>query len=334
MQQNDKPAVMIRGIYATALTRLLSQEGFLVVRPSSAIAARFSIRRNFYPEQVSIADREDGQGVVITGEKEPAEVVIAALRGRLPDAIVRNLTLLSFEEAWRRGDRSFRLQPGFNLEVEFPFEAKRTLDEIRQEKVPTLPGHHQFRLIDSGRLDAAEEELQKHTEARGQIAQRLKEELIYSAYSPGCELRIEHVKPRGEVLWLSEGEIISFDREKNLLLLKRTRFKGRATYDGLGIPKEEGDYAITEAREGAWVLKHRYFSRRGVVKGEYFNIGTPIEFYPDRIRYVDLEVDVVRWPDGRMEIVDQGVLGEAVQAGYLSPELAAKAMSIARELKA
>ncbi|MFH1486920.1 MAG: DUF402 domain-containing protein [Chloroflexota bacterium] len=331
MPQTDRPTIMIRGIYATALTRLLSGEGFLVVRPSSAIAARFGIRRSFHPEEVAIGDRQDEQGIVISGEKEPAEMVISVLRKRLPDAVVRNLTLRAFDEALRSGENSFRLQPGFNLELEFPLDAKRTLDEIRHEQVPTLPGHHQFRSIDSERLDAAEEELQKHPEAREQIARRLKEELVYSGYAQGNELRIEHVKPDGKVLWLSEGEIVSFDGEKGLLTLKRARFKGRAVYDGLRVPKEEGDYAITEAREGAWVLKHRYFARDGVPKGDYFNINTPIEVYPDRIRYIDLEVDVVRWPDGKMKTVDEGALGEAVEAGYLSPELASKALSIARE---
>ncbi|MBI2907364.1 MAG: DUF402 domain-containing protein [Chloroflexi bacterium] len=323
MSDPEKPAVMIRGIYATALTRLLATEGFLVVQPSSAIAARFDIRRSFYPEEVRLEDREDGQAIILSGEKEAVRGVVTALRQRMPDVIVRTPY---------RSQALPYTSLGSGAEVEFPADAKGTLDEIRNETLPTLPGHHRFRSIDSDRLDAAEEELRARPEARDQIAHRLRDELIHSGYVRGNLLRIEHVKVDGKVFWLSEGDIVNFDKAQLLLALKRTRFRGRSLYDGLRIPKAEGDYAMTEAREGAWVLKHSYFTRQGVLKGEYFNINTSIEFYPDRIRYVDLEVDVVRWPNGKMEIVDVAALRKAVESGRVTAELAAKAMSIASEL--
>jgi len=82
------------------------------------------------------------------------------------------------------------------------------------------------------------------------------------------------------------------------------------------------------------MLKHSYFDRQGNLKGEFYNINTPIEFYPDGIRYVDLEVDVVRWPDGRVKLTDEADLERAVERGFIREELADRALKIARELVA
>jgi len=30
-----------------------------------------------------------------------------------------------------------------------------------------------------------------------------------------------------------------------------------------------------------------------------------VEFYPDKIRYIDLEIDVVRWPDGKGRVIEE-----------------------------
>ncbi|MDW8103257.1 MAG: DUF402 domain-containing protein [Anaerolineae bacterium] len=105
--------------------------------------------------------------------------------------------------------------------------------------------------------------------------------------------------------------------EEGLIILRRWRYKGRGQYDGLNLPKEEGDYALTEVKEGSRILKHTYFGREGNLKGEFFNINTPVELYPGFIRYVDLEVDVVRWPDGQVRVVDEEELQKVVSRGCL-----------------
>jgi len=50
-----------------------------------------------------------------------------------------------------------------------------------------------------------------------------------------------------------------------------------------------------------------------------------VEFYPDRIRYVDLEIDVVQMPDGRVIVTDQEDLERQFQTGYLGKELEERA---------
>ncbi len=92
-------------------------------------------------------------------------------------------------------------------------------------------------------------------------------------------------------------------------------------YDGLGIPKEPGDYAVTEVEIGEWHFKTEYFSRDGRLKGTYVNLNTPVELYPYGIRYVDLEVDVCMWPDGRVEKLDEEKLEKAMEEGLVSEKL-------------
>ena len=126
---------------------------------------------------------------------------------------------------------------------------------------------------------------------------------------------------------------MDFDSENALLRLRRQSKIFRAgAYNSLGVAKEEGDYAITEGREQNWVLSHVYYSKEGKPKGAFFNINTPLELYPGKIRYIDLHIDVVRWPDGRCQIVDKEKLEACVKRGHLSQWLADKAMSIAEEL--
>jgi predicted RNA-binding protein associated with RNAse of E/G family len=50
------------------------------------------------------------------------------------------------------------------------------------------------------------------------------------------------------------------------------------------------------------------------------------------VRYTDLEVDVVRFGDGRVEVVDQEDLAVVVRAGAISRELADTALAIAYRL--
>ena len=221
------------------------------------------------------------------------------------------------------------------LEIEFPFASKSLLDEIRSRVVPTLPLHHRLKIVDSDKVDEAEEKtLCRHPEGRMSLGRSMERKLIWSRFNVAREMAIEHVKPEGRVLNLSEGEIVKTDFKTKTMVLRRFRFKGRGSYDGLGIPKEQGDYAISEVREGDWHYRHTYFRAGGEIIGTYYNINTPVELYPDRIRYVDLEVDVVCFPDGTTRIVDEGELAKRFEEGTLSAEMRDKALGEARRLSA
>ena len=62
-------------------------------------------------------------------------------------------------------------------------------------------------------------------------------------------------------------------------------------------------------------------------------INTPVEFYPDKIRYLDLEIDVVKWPDGRVHIIDKDLLSAHLATGRIGGKLMQSALSTAHESK-
>jgi hypothetical protein len=303
------PVLRMRGIYVTALTRFFLDRGFKVALPSGPIADRFGGSAGFDTFQApdaQILDLDSKQGILVAGEEGVLDDLLTQVRDAFFDAVIRR-------------------KAKDVLEIEFPLVSKSRLDEIRSTVLLTLPLHHRLKIIASDQVDFAEEKiLPHHPEMRESLSRDMERELIWNRYERGREVAIEHVKPDGRVLHLSEGEIVEADFARKRLVLKRFKFKGRSKYDGLGIPKQEGDYAVSEIREGDWYFRHTYFRTHGERIGSYYNINTPVEFYPDRIRYVDLEIDVVQFADGRVAVVDEGELDKQFDAGRLSAELRGK----------
>jgi predicted RNA-binding protein associated with RNAse of E/G family len=102
--------------------------------------------------------------------------------------------------------------------------------------------------------------------------------------------------------------------------------------NGLDLPIEEGDYAITVVTEGQWHFQHTYYRRDGRPIGEYYNINTPVEFYPWGIRYVDLEVDVIRRAGKPPVLIDRDRLSILVREGFVHRGLEEKALRTSHEL--
>lgn len=311
----------LRGIYSTALTMFFLENGLTIVEPSRPIMERFKNDGKFEfdkPIGVEIKDMKDGQGIVLAGNPEQLTHVTELIRQTFFDAICR------------KGGNGL---PNL-IQFEFPYMTKSSLDEFRDRIVTTVLGHHRLRLIDSDYVDDVEtQELLIHPDRRESISRNLAKRLIWDRLKKGKKIGIDHVKSDGQVISLTPGEIIGLNPEQGKLTLKRIMFKGRTQYDGLNLPKKEGDYAISELREGNWFYKHAYFRRDGRLIGEYYNINTLIEFYPDKIRYVDLEIDVVRWADGQVAIIDEEDLNRYSELGYLSQNLKDTALKTAYELK-
>ncbi len=316
--------VKIRGIYATALTGLLLERGFDIVSPSDLIQARFDLPANDQPEEVLVVDRRDKQGVLIEGVKGAVEETVAALREALPYAVFVPLEVKRPKAA----GNPFAALLGAKARYlsEFPRPVKELLDRIRAKYVPTLPGHHYLKAIDSARVDEAEETADpaEFPEA----AAKLVEALVHRYYSPGREVEVRHAKAGGGFTWKG---VVSRFVPGEVLVLKR-RFRPGGTYDSLEIPKEEGDYGEVELYEGRWWGRRTYFRADGTPIGEIYNIHTPPELYPDGVRYLDLEVDVVRYPDGEVAVVDEETLRRKVEEGLIPEALALRTREEARSL--
>ena len=141
-------------------------------------------------------------------------------------------------------------------------------------------------------------------------------------------MSIVHAKPWKRTITM-RGTVAAWDGE---LLTVERQFSAGGLYDSLNVPKLAGDWGTIEVARGSWVLRRAYFRRDGTLIGELFNIQTPAEVDERGVRYVDLEVDVVRMPEGRVEVVDEADLEAAVRVGGIRPETAEQALAVAHRL--
>ena len=79
--------VRVRGIYATALTKLFLDKGFLIVQASNIIATRFSIPQLKAPADVTVKDTDNRNRLLVIGYPAKVDVVIQALRETLKYSI-------------------------------------------------------------------------------------------------------------------------------------------------------------------------------------------------------------------------------------------------------
>jgi hypothetical protein len=212
--------------------------------------------------------------------------------------------------------------------VWFGRESRFALDEIRRGVKTTMPGHHRTKAASdsaSAGVDFAEALCDPTGEFPFGVVTR--------QFGPveGDTVGIGHGKPDGRHITLGRGEVVEWDADGTLSV--RRELTGGGTYDALGVPRETGDTALTTFREGRWWYPTVYRNADGEVKGTYVNVCTPVECFPDEIRYVDLHVDVIKRTDGTVERVDDDELDEAVEEGYLTEALAEKARSVASSLE-
>ncbi|AGB30341.1 hypothetical protein C488_04772 [Natrinema pellirubrum DSM 15624] len=217
----------------------------------------------------------------------------------------------------------------------FGRETRFELDGVRRRVETTMPGHHRSKAADraaSAAVDFAEA-------VCGSLGADTTDDdafpfaAVARQFGPtnGDRLEIGHGKPDGRLISLGRGEVTDWDPEGKLTLERS--MSGGGSYDALGVPKESGDVAVTKFREGRWWYPTTYKAADGTAKGTYVNVCTPVELFPDTARYVDLYVDVIRQPDGTVEIVDADDLEAAIDDGLVAEDLAAKAMNVAEAVE-
>ena len=320
-------SVKIRGIYTTALTRLLLDAGYRIADPSPETRQRFALGSTPEIPDLLMKDREDHQGVDIIGEADGVSQILRVARENLVDAVLMSFDPLGEGEKELVDD----LKAGQELchaWLELGGASKEALDHLRSSVIPTLPFHHRLRIIHPRALEKAEKQLGERPETKPDLGKAVFLEEVLLPLGKAGIVRLEHVKARGKPVRPREG--ILLEVAEGRILVKRSFSQGR--YDGLGLAIEAEDYGLTEAREGAWYVKNAYFSKDGKMKGEYYNVNTPVELYPFGARYIDLEIDVVRRAGERPFIVDREKLELLVKEGKISRPLEKKAFEVADHL--
>jgi len=79
----------VRGVYTTALTKLLLDQGFDIVQASETIKQRFRLNENTDSPDLDVFERRDSQGVRALGKAEPMQLFTSLLQSCLDDVVVR-----------------------------------------------------------------------------------------------------------------------------------------------------------------------------------------------------------------------------------------------------
>jgi len=213
--------------------------------------------------------------------------------------------------------------------VWFGRETRFVLVEHRRAVTTTMAGHHRVKAGTSAASDAVDLVEAVCGEVGHDGETGFPFDAVTGQFGPreGETVRVAHGKPDGDLYDLGEATVTERDPGGQVVL--RRELSSSGTYDALGTRRESGDVAVTRVQEGRWWYPTAYRGVDGERKGTYVNVCTPVEVFPDAVRYVDLHVDVVREPDGTVRRVDDDELAAAVEDGTVSEGLAERARSVA-----
>jgi len=212
-------------------------------------------------------------------------------------------------------------------------DGRAAYDEARAEEVTTVPGHHRLKATSkaaSSGVDIAEA-LLDDTDPTDDPPFNV----VARRFGPqeGDQIEIVHGKPDGRYPSLGHGEVVSADADEDeMVVVVERRITSSGTYDALGVEREDGDVARTRFEEEGRAYATVYESAGGEKKGTYVNVCTPLEIFPDAVRYTDLYVDVVE-VDGEARVVDEDELEDAVDEGIVPKEVAKRARGVADRIE-
>jgi Ribonuclease G/E len=232
-----------------------------------------------------------------------------------------------------------------NADIEFPLEVKNALDKTRAKIKPTIERHHFYKSAGYTPLvDLVELIIEERPEERSYLTSKLDKIVSWDLPRVDESINIEHVKLDGRNIVLTRGRITEVN-SKGFVIRRQFRHTNRKLKlvkdptESVDVISDEGDYALTRVVPGALTLVTDYYSRKGQIKGTYVNVNTGVEVYPSngnspgRVRYVDLEIDVVKAPiTEKPRIIDQHLLKRAVQRGFITKEMAEQSRSRAQTI--
>ncbi|MFB6109847.1 MAG: DUF402 domain-containing protein [Halodesulfurarchaeum sp.] len=253
------------------------------------------------------------------------EADMATLESALSRAAARAEAI---DAALEAGGSGRIVEPWATTWFRFGRTARFELDEYRDAVTETMAGHHRIKAGSEAAGTAVD-----FVESLGSEVENFPFGPLTDALGPteGDTVRIVHTKPTGEEFALGRGAVTDRTVEKERVTVER-ELSSSGTYDALETRREPGDVATTRFAEGRWWYPTVYRGETGEPKGTYVNVATPIEVFPDAIRYVDLYVDVIKRPDGTVVIVDREELDAATDEGHVPEPVAERAIDVAERV--
>ncbi|MCL9815664.1 DUF402 domain-containing protein [Natronocalculus amylovorans] len=320
-------------------TRIEIDTGLATLRPGSegiSVDTRDEAAGRELVGMTELLGQTPPEGWGIRWSHEATTADMETLRVALESAIDRATTIEDTAAVTDSGlldaDETPKIRvPGETTQwVWFGCETRTALDEKRRAVTATMSGHHRIK-AGSDAASAGVDFVEALCEVDGSEAFPFSTVTDQFGPTVGDTVSIGHGKPDGRLINLGDGTVTERDADGTLAV--KRELSGGGTYDALDVPRAAGDTALTKFREGRWWYPTVYRDADGTVKGTYVNICTPVECFPDIVRYVDLHVDVIKHADGTVERVDDDELDAAVTAGYISEPLAKKARSVASALE-
>ena len=301
-----------------------------VVRLSTKIKDQ-EARRNLAVLGRKIRDRSDNWGILWRTSAE--HLTEKELQDEVDDLL--DTTQNIYKRFNELEDTGLLFEGTSNADIEFPAEVKDALDKTRATIKPTIDHHHFYKSAGySALVDLSEMIIEDRPGERGYISSKVEKIVSRDIPRVNDPINIEHVKLDGRNIVLARGRVTEFT-SKGFLIKRQFRHTTRKLKlsqeisEDVEVVGDEGDYAMTHVIPGALTLYTDYYSREGNLKGTYVNINTGVEVYPSngsspgKIRYIDLEIDVVKAPvNEEPRIIDQHLLKRAVQRGFVTEEMA------------
>jgi len=121
------------------------------------------------------------------------------------------------------------------------------------------------------------------------------------------------------VIFSWQGEVIEEDAER--LVLRAPWVGDKPLFLGYTIFEAADIFVETYFRDRWYSIWEVQSHRTGRTKGWYCNVCQPLEIDGDQVRFVDMELDVFVFPDGRYVVLDE----DELEMAMLTPEVKAAA---------
>lgn len=151
------------------------------------------------------------------------------------------------------------------------------------------------------------------------------------AYAPGGLVTIHYRRPPDRVE-VFEQVVVDDDGACVVTILPRARLKRAVRAGGEAVLEPGAPVVWFTWRGAAWHDVGRFHLADGTFTGFYANVLTPVRMDGDRWETTDLFLDVWVGADGRVEVLDRDELDAAVDAGWIEPGTAGRAMAEAERL--